>query len=98
MHAHTQAPGTDTSVIRLDLSDDTAITPAATMQVSEPVAVLLQDLSEQDGQACGRHPEIVDGWTRGAWVCPVSGSGALSVVTDRGLAEQDAMAEEHEAG
>ncbi|MFC7584579.1 hypothetical protein ACFQYP_13185 [Nonomuraea antimicrobica] len=50
-HAHTQAPGTDTSVIRLDLSDYTAITPAATMQVSEPVAVLLQDLSERDRQA-----------------------------------------------
>ncbi|MEU8363831.1 hypothetical protein AB0C27_48210 [Nonomuraea sp. NPDC048882] len=38
-------------VIRLDLSDDDAITPAATMQVIEPVAVLLQDLSEQDRQA-----------------------------------------------
>ncbi|MFI7708491.1 hypothetical protein [Nonomuraea sp. NPDC049480] len=34
-------------VIRLDLSDDDAITPAATMQVLQPVAVLLQDLSEQ---------------------------------------------------
>ncbi|TMR90350.1 hypothetical protein [Nonomuraea basaltis] len=38
-------------VIRLDLSDDDAITPEATMQVIEPVAVLLQDLSEQDRQA-----------------------------------------------
>ncbi|MFI6793151.1 hypothetical protein ACIBG4_38075 [Nonomuraea sp. NPDC050383] len=38
-------------VIRLDLSDDDAITPVATMQVIEPVAVLLQDLSEQDRQA-----------------------------------------------
>ncbi|TDD18038.1 hypothetical protein [Nonomuraea diastatica] len=37
-------------VIRLDLSDDDAITPAATMQVIEPVAVLLQELSEQDRQ------------------------------------------------
>lgn len=37
-------------VIRLDLSADT-ITPEATMQVIEPVAVLLQDLSEQDRQA-----------------------------------------------
>ncbi|TDD16522.1 hypothetical protein [Nonomuraea diastatica] len=38
-------------VIRLDLSDDDAITPEATMEVIEPVAVLLQDLSEQDRQA-----------------------------------------------
>ncbi|TDD12879.1 hypothetical protein [Nonomuraea diastatica] len=38
-------------VIRLDLSDDDAITPAATMQVIEPVAVLLQELSGQDRQA-----------------------------------------------
>ncbi|MFI6743140.1 hypothetical protein ACIBI9_60520 [Nonomuraea sp. NPDC050451] len=38
-------------VIRLDLSDDDAITPEATMEVMEPVAVLLQDLSEQDRQA-----------------------------------------------
>ncbi|TMR90886.1 hypothetical protein [Nonomuraea basaltis] len=38
-------------VIRLDLSDDDAITPAATMQVIEPVSLLLQDLSEQDRQA-----------------------------------------------
>ncbi|MFI9597873.1 hypothetical protein [Nonomuraea sp. NPDC052265] len=35
-------------VIRLDLSDDDAIRPAATMQVIGPVAVLLQDLSEHD--------------------------------------------------
>ncbi|MDP4511884.1 hypothetical protein [Nonomuraea turcica] len=38
-------------VIRLDLSNDDAITPAATMQVIEPVAVLLQELPEQDRQA-----------------------------------------------
>ncbi|GAA3627333.1 hypothetical protein GCM10022419_135840 [Nonomuraea rosea] len=38
-------------VIRLDHSDDDAITPEATMQVIEPVAVLLQELSEQDRQA-----------------------------------------------
>ncbi|MFI7455764.1 hypothetical protein ACIBQX_50490 [Nonomuraea sp. NPDC049714] len=38
-------------VIRLDLSDDDAITPKATMQVIEPVAALLQELSEQDRQA-----------------------------------------------
>lgn len=38
-------------VIRLDLSDDNAITPEATMQVIEPVAALLQELSEQDRQA-----------------------------------------------
>jgi hypothetical protein len=38
-------------VIRLDLSDDAAITPEATMQVIEPMAVLLQDLSAQDRQA-----------------------------------------------
>ncbi|TDD21599.1 hypothetical protein [Nonomuraea diastatica] len=40
-----------TEVVRLDLSDGDAITPAATMQVIEPVAVLLQELSEQDRQA-----------------------------------------------
>jgi hypothetical protein len=38
-------------VIRLDLSDDDAITPAATMEVIEPVIALPQDLSEQDRQA-----------------------------------------------
>jgi hypothetical protein len=38
-------------VIRLDLSANGAITPAATMQVIEPVAVLLQELSEQARQA-----------------------------------------------
>ncbi|WP_431920840.1 hypothetical protein [Nonomuraea jabiensis] len=38
-------------VIRLDLSDDDAITPEATMQVIDPVSLLLQDLSEQDRQA-----------------------------------------------
>jgi hypothetical protein len=34
----------------LDLSDDDAITPKATMEVIEPVAALLQELSEQDRQ------------------------------------------------
>ncbi|GAA3667370.1 hypothetical protein GCM10022224_034450 [Nonomuraea antimicrobica] len=48
---HTLARALTEIVIRLDLSDDAAITPAATMQVIEPVAVLLQDLSEQDRQA-----------------------------------------------
>ncbi|MGW2223250.1 hypothetical protein ACWCSD_50360 [Nonomuraea sp. NPDC001684] len=38
-------------VIRLDLSDNDAIRPTATMQVIGPVAVLLQDLSEHDQQA-----------------------------------------------
>jgi hypothetical protein len=38
-------------VIQLDLSDDDAITPAATMDVLKPVAVLLQALPEQDRQA-----------------------------------------------
>ncbi|MCA2226106.1 hypothetical protein [Nonomuraea aurantiaca] len=38
-------------VVRLDLSDDDAITPEATMEVLEPVIALLQDLSEEDRQA-----------------------------------------------
>lgn len=38
-------------VIRLDLSDDDAITPEATMEVIEPVIALLQDLPENDRQA-----------------------------------------------
>jgi hypothetical protein len=38
-------------VIRLDLSDDDAITPEATTEVIEPVAALLQELSEQDRQS-----------------------------------------------
>ncbi|MEV1176103.1 hypothetical protein [Nonomuraea sp. NPDC049784] len=38
-------------VIRLDLSDDDAITPEATMEVLEPVIALLQDLPEQDRKA-----------------------------------------------
>ncbi|MFI7708423.1 hypothetical protein [Nonomuraea sp. NPDC049480] len=35
-------------VIRLDLSDDDAITPEATMEVLEPVVALLQRLPGQD--------------------------------------------------
>ncbi|MET8008223.1 hypothetical protein [Nonomuraea glycinis] len=38
-------------VIRLDLSDDDAITPEATMEVLQPVIALLQDLPKQDRQA-----------------------------------------------
>ncbi|MFI7641638.1 hypothetical protein [Nonomuraea sp. NPDC049400] len=34
-------------VIQLDLSDDDAITPDATMEVLEPMIALLQDLPEQ---------------------------------------------------
>jgi hypothetical protein len=48
---HTLARALTEVVIRLDLSDDDAITPEATMQVIEPVAALLQELSEQDRQA-----------------------------------------------
>ncbi|NBF00084.1 hypothetical protein FE391_41980 [Nonomuraea sp. KC401] len=38
-------------VIRLDHSDDDAITPEATMEVLEPVIALLQNLPAQDRQA-----------------------------------------------
>ncbi|MEV4020629.1 hypothetical protein AB0J35_60155 [Nonomuraea angiospora] len=38
-------------VVRLDLSDDDAITPAATMEVLEPVITLLQEFPERDRQA-----------------------------------------------
>ncbi|MFD1541752.1 hypothetical protein [Nonomuraea guangzhouensis] len=48
---HTLAKALTEVVIRLDLSDDDAITPEATMQVIEPVAALLQDLPERDRQA-----------------------------------------------
>ncbi|TDC05853.1 hypothetical protein E1267_18250 [Nonomuraea longispora] len=63
-------------VIRLDLSDDDAITPAATMQVIEPVAVLLQDLSEQDRQALAdlinqfSQQETDPEWHLTAWEAP----------------------------
>jgi hypothetical protein len=43
-------------VIRLDLSNHDAITPAGTMEVIEPVAVLLQELSAQD-PASPRRPD-----------------------------------------
>ncbi|MFC5831141.1 hypothetical protein [Nonomuraea insulae] len=50
-HERTLARALTEVVIRLGLSDDDDITPAATIKLLEPVTVLLQGLSDQDRQA-----------------------------------------------
>ncbi|GAA0968710.1 hypothetical protein GCM10009555_014540 [Acrocarpospora macrocephala] len=48
---HTLAKALTEIVIQLDLSDDDAITPEASMAVLNPVIALLQDLPDQDRRA-----------------------------------------------